>query len=80
VELARLRSHHARWRAALLDSLHEAFFVLDEDGAVVEINAAFTDIMGFGPEELPFSPCGRGGRTRRTTPRGARCSARASSA
>jgi len=56
VELARLRSHHARWRAALLDSLHEAFFVLDEDGAVVEINAAFTDIMGFGPEELPYSP------------------------
>ena len=56
VELARLRSHHARWRAALLDSLHEAFFVLDEDGAVVEINAAFTDIMGFGSEELPFSP------------------------
>ena len=56
VELARLRSHHARWRAALLDSLHEAFFVLDEDGAVVEINAAFTDIMGFGPEELPFAP------------------------
>jgi PAS domain S-box len=30
--------------------------VLDEDGAVVEINAAFTDIMGFGPEELPYSP------------------------
>ena len=56
MELARLRSHHARWRAALLDSLHEAFFVLDEDGAVVEINAAFTDIMGFGPEELPYSP------------------------
>ena len=56
VELARLRSHHARWRAALLDSLHEAFFVLDEDGAVVEINAAFTDIMGFGPEEMPYSP------------------------
>jgi len=55
VELARLRSHHARWRAALLDSLHEAFFVLDEDGAMVEINAAFTDIMGFGPEELPYS-------------------------
>ena len=56
VELARLRSHHARWRAALLDSLHEAFFVLDEDGAVVEINAAFTDMMGFGPEDLPYSP------------------------
>ena len=32
VELARLRSHHARWRAALIDSLHEAFFLCDEAG------------------------------------------------
>ncbi len=56
VELARLRSHHARWRTALLDSLHEAFFVLDEQGATIEVNAAFTDIMGFGPEGLPYPP------------------------
>ncbi len=54
VELARLRSHQARWRAALLDSLHEAFFLREEDGSVVEINAAFTDILGFGPEGLPY--------------------------
>jgi PAS domain S-box-containing protein len=56
VELARLRSHHARWRAALLDSLHEAFYLVDEDGAIVEVNAAFTDMLGFGPEDLPYSP------------------------
>jgi PAS domain S-box-containing protein len=54
VELARLRTHHARWRTALLDSLHEAFYLLDEDGAVVEINAGFTDLLGFGPEGLPY--------------------------
>ena len=54
VELAQLRTHHARWRAALIDSLHEAFFLCDESGAVVEINAAFTDILGYGPEELPY--------------------------
>ena len=54
VELARLRTHHARWRAALIDSLHEAFFLCDESGAVVEINAAFTDILGYGPEGLPY--------------------------
>ena len=54
VELARLRSQQARWRAALLDSLHEAFFLREEDGSVVEINAAFTDILGFGPEGLPY--------------------------
>ncbi len=56
VELARLRTQHARWRAALLDSLHEAFFLFDEDGAVVEINAAFTDMLGYGPDGLPYPP------------------------
>ncbi|MDQ2588334.1 SpoIIE family protein phosphatase [Saccharothrix yanglingensis] len=56
VELSRLRNHHARWRTALIDSLQEAFFVCDEDGAVVEINTAFTDILGYGPEGLPYAP------------------------
>jgi len=54
VELARLRNHHARWRTALVDSLQEAFFVCDEHGAVIEINAAFTAILGYGPEQLPY--------------------------
>ena len=56
VGLARMRSHHARWRTALVDSLQEAFFVCDEDGAVIEINAAFTDILGYGAEDLPYEP------------------------
>ncbi|MEV4757006.1 SpoIIE family protein phosphatase [Micromonospora sp. NPDC049559] len=56
VELARLRNHHARWRTALVDSLQEAFFVCDEDGAVIEINSAFTEILGYGPEDLPYAP------------------------
>ncbi len=54
VKLARIRNHHARWRTALIDSLQEAFFVADERGAVIEINAAFTDILGYGVEELPY--------------------------
>lgn len=54
IEMARLRNHHARWRTALVDSLQEAFFVCDESGAVIEINTAFTDILGFGPEGLPY--------------------------
>ncbi|MGW5582165.1 SpoIIE family protein phosphatase [Micromonospora chokoriensis] len=54
VTLARLRNHHARWRTALIDSLQEAFFVCDEDGAVIEINTTFTDILGYGPEGLPY--------------------------
>lgn len=55
VELARLRTHHAHWRTALVDSLQEAFFVCDENGAVIEINTAFTDILGYGPEDLPYA-------------------------
>jgi PAS domain S-box-containing protein len=54
VELARMRGHHTRWRTALVDSLQEAFFVCDEDGAVIEINSTFTDVLGFGPEGLPY--------------------------
>ncbi|MFE2347673.1 SpoIIE family protein phosphatase [Kitasatospora cineracea] len=56
IELSRLRNHHARWRTALVDSLQEAFFVCDEDGTVTEINAAFTAILGYGPEDLPYRP------------------------
>ncbi|WP_305787266.1 SpoIIE family protein phosphatase [Symbioplanes lichenis] len=55
VELSRLRNHHARWRTALIDSLQEAFFVCDEDGAVIEINSTFADILGYGPEGLPYA-------------------------
>ena len=54
VELARLRNHHARWRAALIESLHEAFFLCDEEGRVIEINAAFAGILGYGPDGLPY--------------------------
>ncbi|OBJ88517.1 histidine kinase [Mycobacterium gordonae] len=56
VELARIRNYHVRWRTALVDSLQEAFFVIDEHGTVIEINAAFAEILGYGPEGLPYAP------------------------
>ncbi|MCV7151288.1 SpoIIE family protein phosphatase [Mycolicibacterium pyrenivorans] len=56
VELSRLRNRHARWRDAMIESLQEAFFVCDEDGAVIEINAAFTDLLGFDADGLPYQP------------------------
>ena len=55
VELSRLRNRHARWRTALVNSLQEAFFVCDASGAVVEINTAFTDILGYGADGLPYA-------------------------
>ncbi|WP_307801408.1 SpoIIE family protein phosphatase [Microbispora triticiradicis] len=56
VERARLRAHHLRWHAAMIESLQEAFFVADESGAVIEVNSAFADIVGYGPEGLPYLP------------------------
>ncbi len=54
VQLSRMRGQHARWRAALIESLHEAFFLCGPDGAVLEINSAFADLLGYGPEGLPY--------------------------
>jgi PAS domain S-box-containing protein len=56
IALTRLRNRHARWRSALVRSLREAFFVCDPDGEVIDINAAFADIVGYGPEGLPYRP------------------------
>jgi PAS domain S-box-containing protein len=56
IQLARLRTQHTRWRAAMIDSLQEGFFVGDADGRVVEINAAFTELLGFGTDGLPYGP------------------------
>ncbi|WP_410630870.1 SpoIIE family protein phosphatase [Amycolatopsis sp. cmx-4-83] len=54
IQLARLRTQHARWRAAMIESLQEGFFVSDTEGRVVEINAAFTEVLGAGPDGLPY--------------------------
>ncbi len=54
VDLARLRSRQARWRSALFDSLQEGFFVLDARGHVIELNAAFERILGYGNEGCPY--------------------------
>ncbi|WP_259465038.1 SpoIIE family protein phosphatase [Streptomyces sp. TLI_171] len=56
LRLARLRERHTRWNEALVDSLQDAFFVCDEDGAVVRINAAFAGVLGYGAAGLPYRP------------------------
>ena len=43
-----------QFRTALVNSLQEGFFVADRTGAVVEINDAFADITGYGPDGLPY--------------------------
>jgi PAS domain S-box-containing protein len=43
------------FRTALVNSLQEGFFVADSSGTVIEINDAFADITGYGPDGLPYA-------------------------
>ncbi|HEX2399417.1 MAG TPA: phosphatase RsbU N-terminal domain-containing protein, partial [Mycobacterium sp.] len=43
------------FRTALVNSLQEGFFVADRTGAVIEMNDAFADITGYGPEGRPYA-------------------------
>jgi PAS domain S-box-containing protein len=43
-----------KFRTALVNSLQEGFFVADHDGAVVDMNSAFAEILGYRPEGLPY--------------------------
>ena len=43
-----------KFRTALVNSLQEGFFVADADGAVVDINNAYAEILGYPPEGLPY--------------------------
>lgn len=43
-----------QFRSALVNSLQDGFFVADHTGAIVDMNAAFAEITGYGPEGLPY--------------------------
>ncbi len=43
-----------KFRTALVNSLQEGFFVADRNGAVIEINNAFAEILGYGAAGLPY--------------------------
>jgi PAS domain S-box-containing protein len=54
IDLSKLRNHHAEWRHAMINSLQEGFFVTDENGAIIETNKAFTHILGYSADDLPY--------------------------
>ncbi|MEH0819816.1 MULTISPECIES: SpoIIE family protein phosphatase [unclassified Micromonospora] len=56
LELARLRNHEATWRTALVDSLQDAFAVVEPDGTLVEANDAFCRLIGVERLRLPAPP------------------------
>ncbi len=52
--MARLRSDEGVRRTALFNALLDGLFVADATGSVIEINTAFVDVLGYGPEGLPY--------------------------
>ena len=56
LELSRLRSREGAWRAALLNALQDALVVVDPAGRIVEINDAFSAVLGYGAEALSYAP------------------------
>ncbi|MDQ0379467.1 SpoIIE family protein phosphatase [Amycolatopsis thermophila] len=53
--LAALRRSESEFRRAMVESLREGVFVADSGGAIVEVNAAFTAITGYGADDLPMT-------------------------
>ncbi|AGC64885.1 sensor-component of a two-component regulator [Mycobacterium liflandii 128FXT] len=47
-------AHRDKFRSALVNSLQEGFFVADHEGAVIDMNNAFAEILGYPPEGLPY--------------------------
>jgi PAS domain S-box-containing protein len=43
-----------KFRTALVNSLQEGFFVADHEGAVVDMNNAFAEILGYRADGLPY--------------------------
>jgi len=54
VELARFRNRESQFRRTLIDSLQEGFFLTDQEGSILEANQAFLDLVGYGPDGLPY--------------------------
>ncbi|MEA5118427.1 MAG: ANTAR domain-containing protein [Propionicimonas sp.] len=50
------RNTDVAWRRAVLAAIQDGVMVLNEDGLVLELNQAFTDLFGYSLDEGPFVP------------------------
>ncbi|MFF2554920.1 SpoIIE family protein phosphatase [Nocardia sp. NPDC058058] len=53
LNLARLRNHESIWRTTLVNAMRDGFFVAGPDLTVFEINAGFTELLGYESSNLP---------------------------
>lgn len=58
LERARSRSRDAAWRRAVMTTFQDPLLIADLNGVVLEVNDAFTELLGWdlsdGPIELPY--------------------------
>lgn len=47
-------AHRDKFRTALVNSLQEGFFVADQNGAVIEMNNALVQIVGYPADGVPY--------------------------
>jgi PAS domain S-box-containing protein len=50
------RPLEVRWLHSILSSIHEGMLVLDSAGVVLQMNQAFTDLLGYGLGDAPIVP------------------------
>ncbi len=55
-ETAKALSIDAAWRRAVMRSIDEGLLIFDSEGLVLEVNQAFTDLLGYRMEDGPFRP------------------------
>jgi len=54
LQLAQLRNREAQFRRTLIDAMQEGFYLCDDNGAVIEANQAFYDLVGYDAAGLPY--------------------------
>jgi PAS domain S-box-containing protein len=55
LDLARARSHESAWRTALVNAMQDGFFIATRDARIIEVNDAFTTLLGYGASDLPIA-------------------------
>ncbi|MDV3220274.1 ATP-binding protein [Intrasporangium sp.] len=54
LERSRARLRDASWRRAVMESFQDAILITDTTGHVVEVNEAFTQLLGYSPVDGPL--------------------------
>ncbi|MCA0296314.1 MAG: response regulator [Actinobacteria bacterium] len=56
LERARERSLDTAWRRAVMTAIHDGLVIFDAEGLVLEMNQAFSDLLGYTMADGPFRP------------------------